>query len=439
MLSDIGGSIKFAQDLTLAEQQIYGSARHGMYTPDRLLARFHFSITDTLQIAMDSFKFVQSTTRFMRVVTYKQYELSNHLGNVLSTVYDRRTPIEIGGGNHTIKYFEADVIFATDYYPFGSGENYTKTGGNKAGRYYSYSAYRYGFNNQEKDGELGEYYSFEYRVHDARLGRFLSVDPLFKKYSYLSVYQYAANSPIISQDLEGLESSTDGLNANEQPLVLPNGENRNWSVEKTIIQSPSNANIRKPEENLLANYSATDLPNQNIRPINLVNKSTVLYFWWDERITGVTMNTKNNENCWYLSRLNTLNTGGKPCNSNDDVILTEDNNFFTNSIDYINSQLESNRSIQVGIDLPNFSSASTTTMRDRKRLDQTDHFVTIVGRAYDDCGYMYFIFVENAVVNRSLGIDPKNNRIYSENNKLIFLSGHARNSDGVVVRIQKNK
>jgi hypothetical protein len=38
--------------------------------------------------------------------------------------------------------------------------------------------YRYGFNNQEKENELGDYYAFEYRIHDARLGRFLSVTPI---------------------------------------------------------------------------------------------------------------------------------------------------------------------------------------------------------------------------------------------------------------------
>ncbi len=44
-------------------------------------------------------------------------------------------------------------------------------------REFSAKKYRFGFNNQEKDGELGETYAFEYRIHDARLGRFMSVDP----------------------------------------------------------------------------------------------------------------------------------------------------------------------------------------------------------------------------------------------------------------------
>ncbi len=105
------------------------------------------------------------------------------------------------------KYYPRPCLYGRFGQALGSGENYTKTGGSKAGRYYSYTAYRYGFNNQEKDGELGEYYSFEYRVHDARLGRFLSVDPLFKDYPWNSDYVFAENCTIQAIDLEGLEKT----------------------------------------------------------------------------------------------------------------------------------------------------------------------------------------------------------------------------------------
>jgi hypothetical protein len=42
-------------------------------------------------------------------------------------------------------------------------------------------------------------------MHDSRVGRFLSVDPLFKAYSWFSPYQFAGNSPISCVDLDGLE------------------------------------------------------------------------------------------------------------------------------------------------------------------------------------------------------------------------------------------
>jgi RHS repeat-associated protein len=65
--------------------------------------------------------------------------------------------------------------------------------------------YRYGFNNQEKDEELGEYFSFEFRIADSRLGRFLSVDPLFFKYPFNSSYAFCENRIIDGIDFEGLE------------------------------------------------------------------------------------------------------------------------------------------------------------------------------------------------------------------------------------------
>ena len=67
--------------------------------------------------------------------------------------------------------------------------------------------YRYGFQAQEQDRELWEgAVSFKYRVEDARLGRFFSVDPLFRKYSSLSPMQFSANLCIMGRELEGLET-----------------------------------------------------------------------------------------------------------------------------------------------------------------------------------------------------------------------------------------
>jgi RHS repeat-associated protein len=68
--------------------------------------------------------------------------------------------------------------------------------------------YRYGFQGQEKDDEIkgaGNSLSFAYRVHDPRLGRFLSVDPLAISYPWNSPYAFAENRVIDGMDLEGLE------------------------------------------------------------------------------------------------------------------------------------------------------------------------------------------------------------------------------------------
>lgn len=47
----------------------------------------------------------------------KQYELSNHLGNVLVTITDKKNGVSTNGT--TIDNYTADVSSAKDYYPFG--------------------------------------------------------------------------------------------------------------------------------------------------------------------------------------------------------------------------------------------------------------------------------------------------------------------------------
>ncbi|MDA3799776.1 MAG: hypothetical protein PF692_11925 [Kiritimatiellae bacterium] len=78
-------------------------------------------------------------------------------------------------------------------------------------------AYRFGFQGQacpelsrrEKDNEWtgteGSHLAFKYRVHDARIGRFLSIDPLTAKYPHNSPYAFSENSVIAYRELEGLE------------------------------------------------------------------------------------------------------------------------------------------------------------------------------------------------------------------------------------------
>jgi len=71
------------------------------------------------------------------------------------------------------------------------------------------SSYRYGFNGKEMDNETyggqGNEYDYGMRIYNPRIGRFLSVDPLAKKYPTLTPYQFASNSPIAGVDLDGLE------------------------------------------------------------------------------------------------------------------------------------------------------------------------------------------------------------------------------------------
>jgi RHS repeat-associated protein len=86
-------------------------------------------------------------------------------------------------------------------------------------------AYRFGFQGQEKDDEIygatGTSYAFEYRMHDPRVGRFLSVDPLAAKYAYNSPYAFAENKVIQFIELEGLEIAESAANSGSTNTVEP--------------------------------------------------------------------------------------------------------------------------------------------------------------------------------------------------------------------------
>jgi hypothetical protein len=68
----------------------------------------------------------------------------------------------------TAEYYEATVVSANDYYPFGS---------TMAGRKYNQGTYRYGFNGMEKDDEVkgeGNSYTTEFRFYDSRVITYIS-------------------------------------------------------------------------------------------------------------------------------------------------------------------------------------------------------------------------------------------------------------------------
>lgn len=82
------------------------------------------------------------------------------------------------------------------------------------------SGYRYGFNGKEDDKDISEGgQDYGMRIYDLRLGRFLSVDPLTRKYPELSSYQFASNRPIDGIDKDGLEFTPSNSN-NELGITL---------------------------------------------------------------------------------------------------------------------------------------------------------------------------------------------------------------------------
>ena len=128
----------------------------------------------------------------------KRYELTNHLGNILAVITDRKIPKFDNVNSTFADYYDPVVLSATDYYPFGMEMPGRTMGG-----------YRYGFNGKEKDteGEWGTqtHYDYGFRIYEPGIGRFLSLDPLTKSYPSWTPYVFAMNRVIDGVDLDGAE------------------------------------------------------------------------------------------------------------------------------------------------------------------------------------------------------------------------------------------
>jgi hypothetical protein len=173
------------------EVYLYGSSRLGSLTVNR-------NVEVTKQTTDTTYTMPSGITGGLKVpfVTgLKQYELSNHLGNVLVTVSDKKIGHDAGGG--IIDYYTADVITANDFYSFGMvepGRKFVKGS----------SKYRYSINGQEKETELNENITTaEYWEYDSRIGRRLNVEPEIKKYQGFSGYLTFRNNPILYSDTDG--------------------------------------------------------------------------------------------------------------------------------------------------------------------------------------------------------------------------------------------
>ncbi|MBC7775244.1 MAG: hypothetical protein H7246_07385 [Phycisphaerae bacterium] len=200
-----------ASNTTLESEWIYGSSRLGELRAEKCM------IGCPRPFVLAGHFFAKRGKR--------RYEESNHLGNVLAVVSDRKMPVATAPGSTSVASFGADAISAGDYYAFGM-EMVGRTLASKEGRF--------GFNGKEVDDEVkgsGNYQDYGMRAYDGRLGRFFSVDPLTKKYAFFSPYQFAGNMPTWQIDIDGLEPpiTTYGVTISE----LPAGSARTTPVQSS--------------------------------------------------------------------------------------------------------------------------------------------------------------------------------------------------------------
>ena len=115
------------------ETRLYGSGRLGILGEQTVLSS-PVNLTGGFSAAT-----VSTFTR-----GEKFFEMSNHLGNVLVTISDKK--IQHTTNSTVVDYWNADVVTATDYAPFGMQLVGRKFSGS--------SSYRYGFNGKENDNEV---------------------------------------------------------------------------------------------------------------------------------------------------------------------------------------------------------------------------------------------------------------------------------------------
>ncbi len=187
----------------LESQELYGSERLGENKETRLLATVKFTFNGYLNNKFKNIIYRTPIVNTLNDSTYKSfgytnYELTNHLGNVMATVSDKITPNQVDVVNNNIINFSAMVTSANTYYPYGMLKPNTS----------SLSGYRFGYQGQEKDSEIkgeGNSYNFSFRIYDSRIAKFLSPDPLRFRFPFYSPYHFSSNSPIAAVDLEGLQ------------------------------------------------------------------------------------------------------------------------------------------------------------------------------------------------------------------------------------------
>ena len=181
----------------LDESEIYGSSRIGSDKRNMWMVKQHYDISSGTPVLTGT----NYNNGNVHVKDYysgqKYYEVANHLGNVLAVVSDKRIPV-FNTVTHNFTNFDAIVMGAQNFYPFGSL---------MPKRNFNANSYRFGFGGHEKDDEVhgvtGSHLSFGDMGYDPRIVRRWRPDPLQAGMPSWSPYVYALNNPIVFVDEDG--------------------------------------------------------------------------------------------------------------------------------------------------------------------------------------------------------------------------------------------
>ena len=187
------------------------------------------------------------------------------------------------GGNTPLEYVASQTIELSNGFLTGAGSDnyvaYIADSTSMAALDSAYQlvggGYRYGFNGKEKDDDIygdGNAYNFGDRIQDPRIGRWLSIDPLFNKFPNHSPYSFGINNPITIIDFDGrdiigfIKEMTNKNNGYQNASMM-------WTKSETFMKTLgrfSNINSKTDDSKILGFNKSGDLSKVNIG-FNVVN------------------------------------------------------------------------------------------------------------------------------------------------------------------------
>lgn len=166
-------------------------------------------------------------------------------------------------------------------------------------RIWSSGAYRFGFNGKEEDDELnvdGGSYDFGARIYDGRLGRFVTIDPHWKRYQYVSTYVYCSNQPLLLKDEDGRD--------NVIYIVQAQNSDCSYSVDHQEIQKMANemnaALNAMGINNVTVVYFNTKFPGQQFHREEMASTDAIIYIGKPESVKAMDQ-ADNTSNGWASS------------------------------------------------------------------------------------------------------------------------------------------
>jgi len=179
--------------------------------------------------------------------------------------------------------------------------------------------YRYGFNGQEKDDEIaGENNDLDFgaRIYDARLGRWMSTDPLEKKYPGISTYSFSYDSPIAYNDPDG-----------KSGRLTVNQETRTIVLEQTVFLYGKDA-VPGSAEAMNKSYANAGATTRIVTDKNGQEWSVTIKITYND-VNAEVLNTMTESNGKTYSQTSDVNTNNIVGFQEGDYILKVDNSIAT--------------------------------------------------------------------------------------------------------------